>query len=281
MLEKMPSIRNPLSTIALFAGLSEISGTVVLPFINTAGQSQFLWFLMLFPTFLVLLFFLTLWFRHGVLYAPSDYRDEGNFLKSFDRASFEEVSRKIEHEVKEQMSLETADTITSSIAERGIATSNSHSRNLTDSEIEGLTRDRYRMAEDLVLKDLAIKYKTNVAQGVTFNNLTGKFIFDGTFEQNGELFLVEVKYFRSFEAHILIRHLIGHFFHGIDYKKFGNYKKVSLILTLVFNKNIGPSEISRVRENLNRFFKNSPIPIISKIYFLDIENESIVEKDVE
>lgn len=38
---------------------------------------------MLFPALLVWLFFYTLWKDHGVLYAPSDYREEKNFMNRF------------------------------------------------------------------------------------------------------------------------------------------------------------------------------------------------------
>ncbi|MDD4617510.1 MAG: hypothetical protein PHW76_10490 [Alphaproteobacteria bacterium] len=81
MLEKIGAIKNPLTIIALFAGIAEISGTFVLPHITDGNQSTFIWFLMVFPLVLVSLFFLTLNFNHKVLYAPSDFKDEDNFLK--------------------------------------------------------------------------------------------------------------------------------------------------------------------------------------------------------
>jgi len=87
MLEKMGHIRNPLTIIAMFAALAEISGTAVLPFIGETNQGPFVLFLILFPSVLILLFFLTLNFNHKVLYAPSDYKDEENFLKLLNRAS--------------------------------------------------------------------------------------------------------------------------------------------------------------------------------------------------
>jgi hypothetical protein len=79
---KLTSVRNPLSVIAIFAGIAEISGTLVLPFISDGNQALYIWFLMFFPAVLVVLFFLTLNFNHRVLYAPSDFRDEDNFVNS-------------------------------------------------------------------------------------------------------------------------------------------------------------------------------------------------------
>ena len=65
--------------MGLFAGVSEVAGTVVLPRLGTNLQGIFIWFVILFPVLLVLAFFLTLNFNPRCLYAPSDYRDEGIF----------------------------------------------------------------------------------------------------------------------------------------------------------------------------------------------------------
>jgi hypothetical protein len=78
MIEDIKGVRNPLTVIAVFAGLAEISGTGILPFIAEANQATYIWFLMIFPVILVFLFFLTLNFNPKVLYSPSDFRDEAN-----------------------------------------------------------------------------------------------------------------------------------------------------------------------------------------------------------
>ncbi len=49
MVEKITHVKNPLTVIAMFAGIAEISGTIVLPFIDVANQAIYIWFLMLFP----------------------------------------------------------------------------------------------------------------------------------------------------------------------------------------------------------------------------------------
>jgi len=80
MLENIKGISNPLTVIGIFAGLTEVGGTCVLPFLSATNQSQYMWFLILFPSVLILLFFGTLNFNHKVLYSPSDYREDGSFL---------------------------------------------------------------------------------------------------------------------------------------------------------------------------------------------------------
>ena len=79
MTDKVGHIKNPLTIIAIFAGLAEVGGTIVLPLLQQSTQSVYVWFLMLFPTFLVGVFFWLLYNKHHVLYAPSDFRDDSTF----------------------------------------------------------------------------------------------------------------------------------------------------------------------------------------------------------
>lgn len=80
MVEKIGRVSNPLTIIAIFAGLAEISGTIVLPLLSEENQKIFLWYVMFFPSVLVSWFFITLLCKHKVLYSPGDFRDDENFL---------------------------------------------------------------------------------------------------------------------------------------------------------------------------------------------------------
>jgi len=97
MIEKIGLIKNPLTIIAIFAGIAEVSGTIVLPFISPTNQLLFIYFLIFFPSILVILFFITLYFNNRVLYAPSDYKDELNYIKihKYDRSSQKEIEVKV------------------------------------------------------------------------------------------------------------------------------------------------------------------------------------------
>jgi hypothetical protein len=101
MIENIRSVGNPLTVIAIFAGLAEVASTVVLAFLPPNLQETFLWFVMGFPTALVIAFFATLNFNRGALYAPGDFKDEENFVRSLERraqvrGTFDEVSIGIE-----------------------------------------------------------------------------------------------------------------------------------------------------------------------------------------
>ncbi|MFH0728780.1 MAG: hypothetical protein V2B19_20900 [Pseudomonadota bacterium] len=79
-MKKEITVKNPLSIIAIFSGLAEVSGSVVMPLVDSNIQHIYVWFLMLFPCLIVILFFITLYFRPKNLYAPSDYKDEQLFF---------------------------------------------------------------------------------------------------------------------------------------------------------------------------------------------------------
>lgn len=87
MVEKMGHVKNPLTVIAIFAGLAEVSGTAVLPVLEKDIQRTYVWFLMLFPLFLVAVFFFVLYKKHHVLYAPTDFKDDETFARLFEGAS--------------------------------------------------------------------------------------------------------------------------------------------------------------------------------------------------
>ncbi|WP_323986328.1 hypothetical protein [Pseudomonas canadensis] len=101
MSESAKHIKNPLTLISLFAGAAELSGVAILPLIKDPNQELYIQFLVFFPTFIIILFFATLNFNHRVLYAPSDYKDEKNFVDPFGRATPEEVKRKLAEETLE------------------------------------------------------------------------------------------------------------------------------------------------------------------------------------
>ncbi|MFG0353547.1 hypothetical protein ACF8LD_04875 [Pseudomonas sp. zbq_5] len=73
-------IKNPLTVIAIFAGIAETSGTIVLPLLDANVQGTFVWFLMLFPCLLIAMFFGVLYMKHHVLYAPSDFQEDKSFV---------------------------------------------------------------------------------------------------------------------------------------------------------------------------------------------------------
>lgn len=90
-MKRLGIVKNPLSVIGIFAGISEIGGTAILPFISDENQTLYIWFLMLFPVSLTTLFFATLNWNPKVLYAPSDFQSDESFLRNTNRYSPENL----------------------------------------------------------------------------------------------------------------------------------------------------------------------------------------------
>lgn len=82
MVEKVTKINNPLTIIAIFATLAEVNATVSIGLIDKSLHHIFIWFIIGFPTLLIILFFLTLNFKTKAMYSPSDYREDKNFIES-------------------------------------------------------------------------------------------------------------------------------------------------------------------------------------------------------
>lgn len=56
MLKIKNKINNPMTVIAIFAGLSEASAAISLPFLNNEDRAVYVWFLISFPFYLLFLF---------------------------------------------------------------------------------------------------------------------------------------------------------------------------------------------------------------------------------
>lgn len=81
MVDKVNKVSNPLTIVAIFAGLAEVAGTVALGLLDSNTQQIFIYFVMGFPVLLVSLFFLVLYHKHSVLYSPSDFANQEHFLR--------------------------------------------------------------------------------------------------------------------------------------------------------------------------------------------------------
>ncbi|WP_051621318.1 hypothetical protein [Leeuwenhoekiella sp. MAR_2009_132] len=105
MTEKVNRINSPLTIIAIFAALAEVNATIAIGLIDDNLHYIFIWFVIGFPTLLVLLFFITLNYNTKVMYSPSDFREDKNFIdslygqrtdKNLLEESFEDNSQSIE-----------------------------------------------------------------------------------------------------------------------------------------------------------------------------------------
>ena len=80
--------KNPLGIIALFVFFIEAISTVSLKFMID-GSSEFIghlvWFIILYPSVIAFLFFITLWCKRESFYGPSDFKDDTSFVSLLHR----------------------------------------------------------------------------------------------------------------------------------------------------------------------------------------------------
>jgi len=205
MIESIKGVRNPLTIIAIFAGLAEISGTGILPFITDVNQATYIWFLMIFPIVLVVLFFLTLNFNPKVLYSPSDFRDEANYMKIFEPSSAAQKLIKIQEEVLEESEATKPLLTEQQFAQQPKVIS-------SQAEItEMLMKDprmRYQLAENLVIDRLARELRIQPQRDLSLRNKSSMVMFDAVFQRPDGITVVEVKSFSGSIPLVRIRQTI-------------------------------------------------------------------------
>lgn len=263
MVEKIGTIKNPLTIIAIFAAIAEISGTLVLPFLSEENQGVFIWFTMSFPLLLVLLFFLTLNFNRKVLYAPSDFKDEDNYLRSFQPASPNEVKEKLKEQVIEAETEAEAETDIASTVEKSSKTSNVFINNIP---VTTTLRVGSSLAEDLVLNKISREFKYPMRRNMRLDNSTGKaMVFDGVIFSNDIVTIIEVKYAPNLNSISLnFGQLIKKFTMNVE-QYYGDKKKLSLIIAIV-TESQSKDNFKDIRNELYKIMGVTPFKVEVRIY---------------
>jgi len=269
LVEKIGHIKNPLTVIAIFAAIAEISGTTVLPFIEPGNQGLYVWFLMLFPVFLVGIFFLTLNFNHKVLYAPSDYKNEDNFLKSFRRATAEEWEEKYREEYEEA----AEETRTEGKQDAGNHADQGQRNSFNRDRNSMLMANAFlaeRLAINKLSKDLNLDFKTDVRFETPSHR---KIIFDGLALDGDTIHAAEIKLFRNehvnpsridkvlLESEVMKGHL-----KGIDSKEF-----ILHFVAVIDNPEVDLRQVEeRLKKYVSRYDANVRLHVVS---LTDLRNE--------
>jgi len=265
MIENIGTIKNPLTIIAMFAGIAEISGTVILPFINPANQSLYIWFLMIFPFLLVIIFFLTLNFNHRVLYAPSDYKDEDNFIKSLQKASYAEKALKLKEEIEEMEIIEPE--------EKEQASDSLENKTSYKNLVKRSTQASYMLAEELTFEKLSKEFTSEIQREVKLGENGNRFIFDGLVKEKGNTIAIEVKFLRTGSMH-RIMHTIDKIIASANFLPDSERKNFKILLVIVTDQTT--IQAQKIKEQLHR--DNYLVPIELRFYNLDeLEKEFEVE----
>ena len=265
MIEKVGTIKNPLTIIAIFAAIAEISGTIVLPFINAEHQGLYIWFLMIFPLVLVITFFLTLNFNHKVLYAPSDYKNEDNFLRSFQKASFIEKARKIDAEIENLENIQ----IMGNQSEEPIKQDDLSYKKL----IKRSTQATYYLAEELVFAKLAKEFGTEIQREVKPLGVERGYVFDGVISDRSAMTIIEVKFVRNAIIHRL-QDTINRIEGSLSNLSNAERRNMKLLLAVVTDQEGSIND--RITQQLENLKKKASFSIELRFY-----NLSELEKEFE
>jgi hypothetical protein len=199
MLNKIKKISNPLTVIAIFAGIAEVSGSSVLPFLESSNQTVFIFFVMGFPTLLICLFFATLNWNHKVLYAPTDFREDKSFLETIRKQTPQEISDSLERKSKESINIGEDITVIKRRAEIPI---NKDEEKKKEHSITFLSRPSFLpkfislLAEDLALRKMEQEFHVSINRDIRFGQ-DSTVMLDGIAQKDGTIIAFEVKYFRT------------------------------------------------------------------------------------
>lgn len=261
MIEKIGTIKNPLTIIAIFAAIAEISGTVVLPFIGEAYQGIYIWFLMIFPIVLVVDFFLTLNFNHKVLYAPSDYKDESNFVKSLPVATFIEKTKKTKEELREIEQSDSGNELRSAPADK-------ENKNIYRSLVRS-----YILAEKLIFQKLQPEFTSEILRDVKAGGGDDRsgYIFDGMVTENNRTTIIEVKFVRREMIHRL-EDTINRIQGSVRSLPSSVKNNVKLILAVATDQK--SMNMEKLHNQIARLESRATIPLEVRLYSLeDLESE--------
>ncbi|MFZ0960717.1 MAG: hypothetical protein WAO35_07400 [Terriglobia bacterium] len=258
MTEKIGTIRNPLTIIAIFAGIAEVSGTAVLPFLSGGNQGKYTWFLIVFPLLLIVIFFLTLNFNHRVLYAPSDFRNEDNFFKSFRSASPSERAEKLRKEVREIES--DSDT-----EQQGQKPATPPLDQASKAQIlRRSAQGRYLLAEELVLNKISQELGRQIQRDVRLSDSGA--IFDGIVVDDAKVTAIEVKYIQGAET---LGRRSREIAQAISQRLYRVPESLRRRFSLILAVATDAPRSDQLADRLSALVKEAPVPVQVKVFNLE------------
>lgn len=256
--------KNPLGIIGLFISLIYGFACLVLGVsisnLQTANERlPLIWFIIIFPIVILLAFIFLVINHHQKLYAPSDYKNEDNFLKSMDKFVKRDKtsqSEKISEDVKTLV--EDKEDV--------LRKTNATPLKLSPSDISSL-KQNYLLAEDLALKEFELNNNVSLKRNIflQLENSSKKFEFDGIGEKEGNLFLVEVKFSTLKHLSKKMKLRIQDFLRDIEENEnvlsrfIVNLKPVIIIVSEIDNN-------SGLKRELKDYLKSLKLSVTGKVY---------------
>lgn len=263
---------NPLGIIALFIVLVYAFASLVVGFGGSLDQSQktpMVWFLVLFPV-LVLLVFAWLVSRHHMkLYAPTDYRDEKLFIYPI---SLEDQRQRLLEEAKD---IETQEPEIIPNIEHQPEETISHvpiktrERLLSISGARSSAASKYLLAEDLALRQLETELRTPIVKQIEIIADNFRLMCDGLIRDGQKLTIVEVKYVsKPMFATDMVQSVLFRFIDLTTRVKLSN-KDATLGFIFVFVTEFSGEELERFKSRILGRLNTTAIPLEWRFYSIE------------
>jgi hypothetical protein len=285
VLEKIGAVKNPLTIVAIFAAITEVSASVVLPLLTSKNQNTYLWFLILFPTGLVSVFFYALINHYEKLYAPSDFKNEENFMLLFHKGTPKEIQNKIGIEIKniKFQSIEegldnkrqdgisyqtiTAETIKSSSIVGSATAASDKNKNLVNYSIS-----RSIAAKRLVLDYIGGIYGDRPVEQIKLGpKEKDGYLFDGIIVAAFQTLFIEAKYLpRLSNAINIADETIPKIVSDINKYAVRDDVEIDIKIIMCFVTEEINFDAATIIMELDLRFNQMGVPIIFKIYNLDM-----------
>lgn len=256
-------IKNPLTIIAIFAGIVEIGSNTVLPFLTAENQSTYIWFLMVFPFVLVLIFFFILYTRHHVLYAPSDFNDEKNFnelLYNTRKSTKQEVDTKINNEI--QILNEESKKLEQNITEPSTINLNT----ISEKFMKLIRNDRKILfsLESKLLDNFSLVNNCPVEKNIVLEVTGSKLVADGFVKNENNINIIEVK---TLNRGNLVRQIITMFIdrNNSILQKISRENNITLSFVILTPDDKFVNRYKRYEDYFNQTYENYSIKIYPKI----------------
>ncbi|MFA6089468.1 MAG: hypothetical protein WC755_06395 [Candidatus Woesearchaeota archaeon] len=248
---------NPLGIIGLFIVLLYGFASLVIIFSNQLNVEQrwpLILFLVIFPVAILISFLILVIFHHSKLYGPTDFRDDGSFIKL---ASPEEQKRRNNDTENKINTTNITTDLRKNTTTHGIMFSKANMKTII-------------LNEELILREIENETNLFIKRNVKFAIDDNNFFLDGVMENNREFVLIEAKFTRiSPESKI---------FENVLVRRIENFiQKASNVSSYLKNKNIIANSIifavatekdvsETVMSNINNKINSSSIKILLKFY---------------
>lgn len=196
--------KNPLGIIALFIVLLyAIAGIVLGISVSTLQSNErwpLIWFIVIFPILVLIVFTWLVAKHHKKLYAPSDFRDDESFLQA---ATPEAQRQRLENEILDYLEI-TEDVKKLPDGQQTLNVPDTEAEMVEKEDLKNrikIYREDTILAEDLALRQVAYDLGGPVSRQVLLSGKSARVAVDGFYPYSQPKTAIEIKYLTQHAIH--------------------------------------------------------------------------------